>query len=109
IITNARVASIEDLPRARAILCDLSPRPLLQIAGRLFPDWYRRTLERYRYGMGAFKVDWALDGPIPWRDPACARAGTVHLGATLEEIVDAEAAPWQGKVARRPFVLLVQP
>jgi phytoene dehydrogenase-like protein len=109
ILTGARVTSIDDLPKARAMLCDLSPRPLLAIAGHRFPPGYRRRLERYRYGPGAFKVDWALDGPIPWRDHACSRAATVHLGATLEEIARAERECWEGRLSERPFVLLVQP
>jgi len=104
-----RVASIDDLPPARAILCDLSPKPLLRIAGHRFPAWYRRKLERYRYGMGAFKVDWALDAPIPWRSSQCAQAGTVHLGGTLEEISRSEREAWEGRVTERPFVLLAQP
>lgn len=109
IVTGTRVASLDDLPPARAVLCDLSPRPLARIAGRRLPGWYRRKLERYRYGMGVFKVDWALDAPIPWRDPACARAATVHLGGTLEEIARAERDAWRGLVPERPFVLLTQP
>jgi phytoene dehydrogenase-like protein len=91
------------------VLCDLSPRPLLRIAGHRFPGWYRRRLERYRYGMGAFKVDYALAGPIPWRDAACAEAGTVHLGGTLEAIAHAEQQAWSGVPPERPFVLLSQP
>jgi phytoene dehydrogenase-like protein len=109
IVTGTRVQSIDDLPSARAILCDLSPRPLLAIAGHRFPDAYRRALERYRYGMGVFKVDWALDAPIPWRAEACARAGTVHVGGTLEEIASAEQQTWDGRPADAPFVLLAQP
>src|SRR6185436_4289441 len=70
---------------------------------------YRRRLGRYRYGVGVFKMDWALDAPIPWRDPECARAVTVHVGGTLEEIVRAEAAPARARTAERPFVLLAQP
>src|SRR5207244_5245477 len=70
---------------------------------------FRRRLERYRYGMGAFKVDWALDAPIPWRAPACARAATVHLGGTWEEVARSERDAWDGRTAARPFVLLVQP
>jgi phytoene dehydrogenase-like protein len=108
IVTNTPVTAIEDLPPARAILCDLSPRPLLAIAGRVLPDWYKRKLGRYRYGMGVFKVDWALGGPIPWRDPEVARAVTVHLGGTLEEIAASERAVWGGHIPERPFVLLAQ-
>jgi phytoene dehydrogenase-like protein len=109
IVTDSPVTSVDDLPPARAVLCDLSPKPLLRIAGHRFPVWYRSKLERYRYGMGAFKVDWALDGPIPWRAGECARAGTVHLGGTFEEIARSEHDAWEGRASERPFVLLVQP
>ena len=109
IVTNTRVTSIDDLPAARAVLFDLSPRPLLRIAGRRFPSWYQRRLERYRYGMGVFKADWALDAPIPWRDRTVARAGTVHLGGTLEAIAQSERDAWNGQISARPYVLLSQP
>ena len=109
IVAGRPVRSLADLPRSRAVLCDLSPKPLLKIAGDRFPEWYRRKLRRYRYGLAAYKVDWALDGPIPWRNPACGRAATVHLGGTLEEIAAAERDAWLGRPAERPFVLLTQP
>lgn len=109
IVTSRTIASVDELPPARAVLCDLSPRPLLRIAGHRLPPWFRRALERYRYGMGAYKVDWALDGPIPWRNPSCALAGTVHLGGTLDEIASSERDAWEGRAAARPFVLLSQP
>jgi phytoene dehydrogenase-like protein len=109
IVTGAAVRSIDELPRARAILCDLSPKPLLTIAGHRFPEWFRRKLRRYRYGPGVFKVDWALDAPIPWHAADCARAGTVHLGGTLEEISRSERDAWEGRATDRPFVLLTQP
>ena len=109
VVTNSPVSTIEHLPPARAILCDLSPRPFLRIAGAGLPHWYRSRLERYRYGMGAYKVDWALDGPVPWRDAVVGTAGTVHLGGTLEEIAAAELDAWNGREAERPFVLLAQP
>jgi phytoene dehydrogenase-like protein len=109
VVTGTRVESIDALPSSKAILFDLSPRPLLHIAGHRLPANYRRKLERYRYGMGVFKVDWALDGPIPWRSDACRRAGTVHLGATLREIATSERDSWDGRVTERPFVLLSQP
>lgn len=109
IITNMPIRSLDELPASRAVLCDLSPKPLLRIAGDRLPDWYRRKLERYRYGLGVFKVDWALDAPIPWRAPACHLAGTVHLGGGLDEIARSEAEVWQGRVSERPFVLLAQP
>ena len=105
---GAPIATIDELPSTRAILFDLSPKPLLRIAGHRFPEWYRRKLERYRYGMGTFKVDWALDGPVPWRDARVARAGTVHLGGELEEIARSEMDAWSGRVSERPFVLLAQ-
>jgi phytoene dehydrogenase-like protein len=109
IVAGQPVRSLADLPAARAILCDLSPKPFLRIAGRQLPSWYRRKLERYRYGMAAFKVDWALEAPIPWRAAECARAGTVHLGATLDEIGRSELDAWKGRISHRPFVLLAQP
>ena len=87
----------------------MSPRPLLRIAGHRFPPRFRRALERYRYGMGVYKVDWALDGPIPWRNPDCSNAGTVHVGGSLDEIVASERDAWDGRHAERPFVLLTQP
>jgi phytoene dehydrogenase-like protein len=108
IAAGTPVRSVDELPPARAIICDLSPRPLLRIAGHRFPEWFRRRLEQYRHGMGAFKVDWALDGPIPWKAEGCARAGTVHLGGTLEEIHGVEQDAWNGRHTDRPFVLVVQ-
>lgn len=109
IVVDSPVESIEQLPPARAILCDVTPRQLLRIAGPRFTSRFRRKLQQYRYGPGICKVDWALDSPIPWKAPACARAGTVHLGGTLEEISISERAPWKGAVASKPFVLLAQP
>lgn len=108
IATGVRVESIDKLPSARAKLFDVTPRQLLSIAGHRLPSGYRRQLEHYRYGPGAFKVDYALDGPVPWKAPECARAGTVHLGGTLPELVASERAMSQGKHARRPFVLVAQ-
>jgi phytoene dehydrogenase-like protein len=109
ILTGTRVENVDDLPRARAILFDLSPRPLLRIAGHRFPERFRRALERYRYGMGAFKIDWALDAPIPGRDPRVADAGTVHVGGTLAEIAASERDAWEGRHSERPYILLAQP
>jgi len=103
------VRSMRDLPDARAYLFDVAPRNLRAIAGERFPRRYRRRLARFRHGPGAFKIDWALAGPIPWTNPDCRRAGTVHVGGTLDEIEASEAAPWRGEHAERPFVLLVQP
>jgi phytoene dehydrogenase-like protein len=103
-----RVSSpVEELPHADVVLCDVSPRELLRL-GR-FDDRYERALRRYRHGPGAFKLDWALSGPIPWRDERCAQAATVHLGGAFEEIADSERAPFEERTAERPFVLLTQP
>jgi phytoene dehydrogenase-like protein len=109
VVANAPVSSLDELPRSGIVLLDLTPRQLIGIAGERFGESYGRKLARFRYGPGAFKIDWALDGPIPWRAPQCAQAATVHLGGTLEEIAAAEAAPWAGRPAESPFVLLVQP
>lgn len=109
IVTSARVDSLEEAPRCRAVLCDLSPRPFLRIAGQRLPATYRRKLERYRYGPGVFKVDWALTAPIPWRAQECAQAGTLHLGGTLDEIARALDEVGIGRVPERPFVVLSQP
>ncbi|HZG65154.1 MAG TPA: NAD(P)/FAD-dependent oxidoreductase [Herpetosiphonaceae bacterium] len=108
ILTDARVDALDDLPPAHDVVCDVTPRQLLRIAGERLPDGYRRALGRYRYGPGVFKIDWALDGPIPWTAPECAQAGTVHLGATLPEIAASEWAMWRGSHHDRPFVLLAQ-
>ena len=109
VVTGAPVGSLDDLPRSRAILLDVTPRQLLRLAGARLPFWYRKQLEWFRYGLGTFKLDWALDGPIPWRAPECARAATVHLGGTLDEMEEARQAEWQGRPAERPFVILAQP
>ncbi len=108
IVTGRPVTSINQLPQARAILFDVTPRQLVHIAGERLPSNFRRSLKRYRYGPGVFKVDWALDGPIPWTAPECARVGTVHVGGMLAEIAASERAVWRGEPAERPFVLLAQ-
>lgn len=107
--TGAPVHSLDDLPPARAVVLDVTPRQLIRIAGDRLPPRYRRRLERFRYGPGVFKIDWALDGPVPWKYEACTRAGTLHLGGSFEEISRAERLPWQGEHPDRPFVLFVQP
>jgi len=106
--TGTYVRTLAQLPAARAVLFDITPAQLLPIAGHQFSSLYRWQLQRYRYGMGAFKVDWALAEPIPFRAPGCAEAGTVHLGGTLPEIADNERATAQGQHPSRPFVLLAQ-
>jgi len=107
--TGVRVESLEQLAPSRAVLCDVTPRQFLGIAGNRLPAAYRRRLERYRYGPGVFKMDWALNAPVPWRAPGCRRAGTVHLGGSLDEIARSEDQSWNGRVPARPYVLVVQP
>ncbi|HKQ51529.1 MAG TPA: NAD(P)/FAD-dependent oxidoreductase [Pyrinomonadaceae bacterium] len=102
------VASLKELPASRAVLFDLTPRQVVQIAGDELPQGYRKKLSRFRYGPGVFKIDWSLDGPIPWKAEGCRRAATVHLGCTIEEITASEAAMWNGEHAERPFVLMAQ-
>lgn len=108
-VTGHRVRSLSELPPAPAILLDLTPRQVVTVTGDRLPAGYRRRLQRYRYGPGVFKVDWALDGPVPWRDPAVAGAATVHLGGRLDEIAFGEREVARGRHPDRPFVLLVQP
>lgn len=103
-----RVESLDELPRARAYLFDTAPSALARIAGRRLPDAYRRRLRRYRHGPGVFKIDYALSEPVPWTAEPCRRAGTVHVGGTLDEITVSEREAWQGIEARRPFVLAAQ-
>jgi phytoene dehydrogenase-like protein len=109
IVTNTRVHSLAELGDASPVLLDVTPKQFLQIAGDRLPDAYRSKLEKYQYGPGAFKMDFALSAPIPWKNPECARAGTVHLGGSLEEITASERALSDGIVTDRPFVLLTQP
>ncbi|MGD8860434.1 MAG: NAD(P)/FAD-dependent oxidoreductase [Myxococcales bacterium] len=108
ISTGTWVRSLSELPDSRVVLFDLAPKQVLAIAGDALPAGYRRRLSRYRYGPAVFKVDWALDGPIPWRDGRCAQASTVHVGGTLEEIAAAEQQVWQGQPSERPFVMVCQ-
>lgn len=107
--TSTRIDSLEELPRSELKMCDVTPRQLLAIAGGRLAGYYKRRLQRYRYGPGVFKVDYALREPIPWRAADCGRAITVHLGGTFSEIAASEKAVRMGKHAERPFVLLVQP
>lgn len=109
IVTGVRVESLDDLAPSACVLFDLTPRQILRIAGESFPDRFRRKLGRYRYGPGVFKLDWALDGPVPWRARGCAQAATVHLGGSIAEIEASETAVWEGKLTDTPFVLLTQP
>jgi phytoene dehydrogenase-like protein len=108
ITTGWQVNSIDELPPAHAYLFDVTPRQLIQLAGNRLSPRYVRQLERYRHGPGVFKLDYALDGPLPWSDPAVQRAGTVHLGGTMEEIANGERTVWRGEHPQRPYVLVVQ-
>jgi phytoene dehydrogenase-like protein len=109
IVTSREIRALDELPPARAVLCDVTPRQLLRLAGDDLPERYRRQLKRYRYGPGVCKVDWALDGPIPWTAEACACAATVHVGGTLAEIAASERDAWEGRATQRPYVLVTQP
>ncbi len=107
--TGEPVASLDDLPAARVILLDLTPRQILRLGCTNLPAHYRTQLENYQYGLGTFKVDWALAEPIPWQDRQVGRAATVHLGGSLREIEQSRQQEWAGQPAERPYVLLVQP
>lgn len=106
--TNFYVESLQQLPSSHAVLLDVTPRQLLTIAGHRFSSIYKWQLERYRYGMGVFKIDWALAEPIPFTAPECRQAGTIHIGNTIEEITRAEQLTWNGTHPEQPFVLLAQ-
>jgi phytoene dehydrogenase-like protein len=108
IITGVEVKSIAALPPASVILCDITPRQLLRIAGDYLPNSYQWQLKRYRYGPGVFKIDYALNEPIPWKAEECLRAGTVHVGGTFEEVAASERAVTQGEHPEKPFVLVGQ-
>lgn len=107
--TSSRVENVQQLPPCEAILCDVTPHQLLRIAGERLPENYKRILKRYRYGPGAFKVDYALSAPIPWKASDCRRSVTVHLGGSFEEIAASEKAVRNGQHSDHPFVLLAQP
>jgi len=106
--TGHKVVSLRELPASDVILCDVTPRQLVVLAGERLPRRYRRRLQAWRYGPGVFKLDYALDGPIPWRAPEVMQAPTVHLGGSPAEITESERACWEGRHAERPFVLLAQ-
>ena len=107
-MTSTPVRSMNDIPPTRAVLFDVTPRQLADIAGDALPTSYVKRLRRFRYGPGVFKVDWALDGPIPWRAEECGKSATVHVGGTIEEIAAHEAAIWKGRNDGKPFVLVAQ-
>jgi phytoene dehydrogenase-like protein len=106
--TGRHVTSLQELPPSRAVLLDLTPRQFLQIAGERLPPGYRRQLQNFRYGPGVFKVDYALDAPIPWKASQCRQAATVHVGGRFEEVARSERAVWRGEHPEKPFVLLAQ-
>lgn len=108
IVTGMNIENIDELPSSRITLCDITPRQLLKIAGQHFPNGYRHQLEKYRYGPGIFKLDWALSSPIPWKSKECLRAGTVHIGGTAQEIVESEKEVWENKHPKKPYIILAQ-
>lgn len=108
VVTDQRITSLDQLPSAKVTILDVDARQFAQIAGDRLPGGYRRRLERWRYGPGAFKIDWALDGPIPWSDPALAGAGTIHLGGSAATVIASEREVAKGKISDEPFMLLVQ-
>jgi phytoene dehydrogenase-like protein len=107
--TGCEIRNIDDLPSATAVLFDVTPRQLVAIAGHRLPARYVKALERYRYGSGIFKIDWALREPVPWTAVDCRRAGTVHIGPTYGDIAEAERAAWRGDICERPYLLVAQP
>jgi phytoene dehydrogenase-like protein len=109
VVVNQEVRSIAELPAGAPVLCDVTPRQLLRIAADQLPDSYCHKLAQYRYGPGVFKIDWALNEPVPWRNADCKLAGTVHVGGTMDEIAASERAAWNGYSCQRPFVLVTQP
>ena len=109
IVTGTPVESLTALPPSRVVLLDVTPRQLVRMAGDRLSRFYRWRLTRYRYGPGVFKMDWALNAPVPWRAGECHRAGTLHLGGSLAEIAQSERAAWEGRDSERPYVLVVQP
>jgi phytoene dehydrogenase-like protein len=109
IVTDSEVTSLDELPPARAVLLDVTPRALARLAGDRLPPRFARRLERFRYGNAAAKVDFALDGPVPWTNELLREAGTVHVGGTREEIAAAEAEVAAGRHAESPYVLVAQP
>jgi phytoene dehydrogenase-like protein len=109
IVTGRRVKSLAELPPARVVLLDLAPKQVITLAGDRLTDRYRRKLEKFHYGPGAFKIDYALREPIPWTAEACRRAGTVHVGGTFEEVAASERAAWAGEPPEKPYLIVTQP
>lgn len=109
IVTDQEVTSLDALPKSRSILLDVTPQQMASICGERLPSGYRHQLQKYRYGPGVCKVDYALSGPIPWKITGCQQAGTVHLGGSLDEISTSERTVWRGQYSKKPLVLLAQP
>ena len=109
ITTDAPIESLRQLPAARAVVCDVTPRQFVRLAGDRLAASHRRRLDRFRYGPGVFKMDWALHERVPWKAAECAGAGTVHLGGSLAEICESERSAWHGRLNETPYVLAVQP
>lgn len=109
VLVDHPVKRLADLPSAEAYVFDMTPAQLLTVTGDVLPPRYRKRLGRYRYGAGVFKIDWALSGPVPWREPKCLEACTIHLSGTLADIAASEAAVHHNRLHQRPFVLFVQP
>lgn len=109
VVTGTPVESLAALPPSRVVLLDVTPRQLIALGGDRLSRFYRWRVARYRYGPGVFKMDWALNAPVPWRAPECQRAGTLHLGGSLAEIAASERAPWYGRDCEHPYVLVAQP
>ncbi|MFA6916902.1 MAG: NAD(P)/FAD-dependent oxidoreductase [Parachlamydiales bacterium] len=108
IFTGHFITSLDELPPSKTILCDISPKQLLDIAGDRLPSKYKQKLQAYRYGPGVCKVDWALNAPIPWKSKECQKAGTIHLGGEAESIILSEKEVWEGKHPEKPYVLIAQ-
>lgn len=108
VVTGREIRSLHELAAYRAVVFDLTPRQILAITGYHFPARYRRSLSRFRYGPGIFKIDWALDGAIPWKSPLCLQSATVHIGGTFEEIARGESDAWNGHHSETPFILVAQ-
>jgi len=108
IVVNRRVSCLEELPKSRVVLFDLSPKRVSQIAADALPGRFRKSLEKFRHGPCAFKIDYALSQKIPWKSPQCQEAGTVHVGGTLAEVAESERGPWEDRLSDKPFLLMAQ-
>jgi len=107
--TDAEVRDVAELPSSRTVLFDVTPRQLARIAGSRITATYRRQLEKYRYGPGAFKIDWAVSEPVPWKNARCSESPVLHLAGGYDDVLASERAPWEGSADASPFVLFVQP